>query len=83
MDPQRLGTPTAAYELHFQEQSMQRKHDLMNRGFLTGEYSGRREQLPASSKGSHISPRFAEVVVKQLAKASQQLFSRQLATAQM
>ncbi|DBA93740.1 TPA: hypothetical protein ACH3X3_013806 [Trebouxia sp. C0006] len=66
MDPQRLGTPTAAYDLHFQEQSMQRKHDLMNRGFLTVEYSGKREQLPASSKGSQISPRFAEVVVKQL-----------------
>jgi len=66
MDPQRLGTPTAAYDLHFQEQSMQRKHDLMNRGFLTVEYSGKREQLPASSKGSQVSPRFAEVVVKQL-----------------
>ena len=58
--------PTAAYDLHFQEQSMQRKHDLMNRGFLTVEYSGKPEQLPASSKGSQISPRFAEVVVKQL-----------------
>jgi len=66
MDPQRLGTPTAAYDLHFQEQSLQRKHDLMNRGFLTVEYLGKREQLPASSKGSQISPRFAEVVVKQL-----------------
>ena len=30
------------------------------------EYSGKRKQLPASSKGSQISPRFAEVVVKQL-----------------
>ncbi len=66
MDPQRLGTPTAAYDLHFQEQTLQRKHDLMNRGFLTVEYLGKREQLPASSKGSQISPRFAEVVVKQL-----------------
>ena len=44
MDPQRLGTPTAAYDLHFQEQSMQRKHDLMNRGFLTVEYLGKRER---------------------------------------
>ena len=62
---------------------MQRKHGLLNRGFLTVKYLGKRQQLPASSKGSHISPRFAEVVVKQLAKPSQQLFSRQLATAQM
>ncbi|DBA89964.1 TPA: hypothetical protein ACH3X2_004384 [Trebouxia sp. C0005] len=66
MDPQRLGTPTAAYDLHFQEQFLQQKHDLFNRGFLTVEYLGKREQLPASSKGSQISPRYAEVVVKQL-----------------
>ena len=58
MDPQRLGTVTAAYDLHFQEEFRQRKHDLMN--------PGKREQLPASSKGSQISPRYAEVVVKQL-----------------
>ena len=64
MDPQRLGTPTAAYGLHFQEESRQRKHDLID--FLTVKYSGKREQLPASSKGSQISPRYAEVVVKQL-----------------
>ncbi|KAL3157052.1 hypothetical protein ABBQ38_001300 [Trebouxia sp. C0009 RCD-2024] len=37
-----------------------------NAGFLTVEYMGKREQLPASSKGSQISPRLAEVVVKQL-----------------
>ena len=66
IDPQRLGTVTAAYDLHFQEEFLQRKHDLMNRGFLTVEYSGKREQLPASSKGSQIFPRYAEVVVKQL-----------------
>ena len=30
------------------------------------EYLGKREQLPASTKGSQISPRFAEVVIKQL-----------------
>ena len=30
MDPQRLGTPTAAYGLHFQEESPQRKHDLID-----------------------------------------------------
>ncbi|KAL3136564.1 hypothetical protein ABBQ38_005810 [Trebouxia sp. C0009 RCD-2024] len=66
MDPQRLGTSTAAYDLHFQEQFLQQKHDLYNKGFLTVEYMGKREQLPASSKGSQISPRLAEVVVKQL-----------------
>ncbi|DBA67025.1 TPA: hypothetical protein ACH3X2_002132 [Trebouxia sp. C0005] len=66
MDPQRLGTLTAAYDLHFQEQFLQQKHDLFNRGFLTVEYLGKREQLPASSKGSQMSPRYAEVVVKQL-----------------
>ena len=66
MDPQRLGTPTAAYDLHFQEQFLQQKHELSRRGFLTVEYLGKREQLPASTKGSQISPRFAEVVIKQL-----------------
>ncbi|DBA69887.1 TPA: hypothetical protein ACH3X2_012387 [Trebouxia sp. C0005] len=66
MDPQRLGTPTAACDLHFQEQFLQQKHDLFNRGFLTVEYLGKREQLPASSKGSQVSPRYAEVIVKQL-----------------
>ena len=66
MDPQRLGTPTAAYDLHFQEQFLQQKHELSSRGFLTVQYLGKREQLPASTKGSQISPRFAEVVIKQL-----------------
>ena len=66
MDPQRLGTPTAAYDLHFQEQFLQQKHELSDRGFLTVEYLGKREQLPASTKGSQIFPRYAEVVVKQL-----------------
>lgn len=66
MDPQRLGTPTAAFDLHFQEQFLQQKHDLSNRGFLSVEFMGKREQLPLSTKGSQISPRLAEVVVKQL-----------------
>ena len=66
MDPQRLGTPTAAYDLHFQEQFLQQKHELLGRGFLTVEYLGKREQLPASTKASQISPRYTEVVVKQL-----------------
>ena len=66
MDPQRLGTPTAAFDLHFQEQFLQQKHDLSNRGFLSVDFMGKREQLPLSTKGSPISPRLAEVVVKQL-----------------
>ena len=66
MDPQRLGTPTAAYDLHFQQQFLHQKHELSDRGFLTVEYMGKREQLPASTKGSQISPGCAEVVVKQL-----------------
>ena len=39
---------------------------MSSRGFLTVQYLGKREQLPASTKGSQISPRFAEVVIKQL-----------------
>lgn len=66
MDPQRLGTSTAAYDLHFHEQFLQQKHDLSSRGILPVEYLGKREQLPLSTKGSQISPRLAEVVVKQL-----------------
>ena len=66
MDPQRLGTPTAAYDLHFQEQFLQQKHELLGRGFLTVEYLGKREQLLASTKASQISPCYTDVVVKQL-----------------
>ena len=66
MDPQRLGTPTAAYDLHFQEQFVQQKHEMSGRGFLTVECLGKREQLSASSKGNQVSPRYAEVVIKQL-----------------
>ena len=66
MDPQRLGTPTAAYDLHFQEQFLQQKHELLGRGFLTVEYIGKREQLLASTKASQISPCYTDVVVKQL-----------------
>ena len=63
----RRGAPqSAAYDLHFQEQFLQQKHELLGRGFLTVEYLGKREQLPASTKGSQISPRYTEVVVKQL-----------------
>ncbi len=43
MDPQRLGSPTAAYDLHFQEQFLQQKHDLSSKGFLTVEYMGKRD----------------------------------------
>ncbi len=41
-------------------------HALQPSDAQTVEYSGMREQLPASSKGIQISPRYAEVVVKQL-----------------
>ena len=48
MDPQRLGTPTAADNLHFQE------HELSDRGFLIVKYLGKPQQLSASTKGSQI-----------------------------
>jgi len=41
--------PTAAYDLHFQEHFLQRKHDLLNRGFPTVKYLGKREQIPATT----------------------------------
>ena len=41
-------------------------HELLGRGFLTVEYLGKREQLAASTKSRQISPRYTEVVVKQL-----------------
>jgi hypothetical protein len=43
-----------------------KKHDLSSKGFLIVEYMGKREQLPVNTKGSQVSPRLAEVVVKQL-----------------
>ena len=43
-----------------------KKHDLSSKGFLIVEYMGKREQLPVNTKGSQVSPRLAEVVVKQV-----------------
>ena len=66
MDPQRLGSPTAAYDLHFREQCLKQKHDLQSRGSLSVDLLGKREQLPVSTKGSQVSPCLAEVIVKKL-----------------
>ena len=52
--------------MHDEEQFLQQKHDLSSKGFLTVEYMGKREQLPVNTKGSQVSPRLPEVVVKQL-----------------
>lgn len=66
MDPQRLGSPTAAYDLHFREQFLTQKHDLQSLGRLSLDILGKQEQLPVSTKGSQVSPCLAEVVVKRL-----------------
>jgi hypothetical protein len=67
---------------------LQLKHDFLNRGFLTVECLGKREQLPAKTKGSQISLRYAEVIEKQLdprwgGKGVTAALHRQLAIAQI
>jgi len=49
-----------------EKKKKKKKHDLSSKGFLAVEYMGKREQLPVNTKGSQVSPRLAEVVVKQL-----------------
>ena len=66
MDPQRLGTPTAAFDLHFQQQHLSRKHDLRNKGVLPVNLWGKQQELSVSMKATQVSPCLAEVVVKQL-----------------
>ena len=66
MDPQRLGTPTAAFDLHFQQQHLSQKHDLRNKGVLPVNLWGKQQELSVSMKATQVSPCLAEVVVKQL-----------------
>ncbi|KAL3160335.1 hypothetical protein ABBQ32_010669 [Trebouxia sp. C0010 RCD-2024] len=40
IDPQRLGTATAAYDLHFTEQFLQLKQSLRDKGKLPIDFNG-------------------------------------------
>ena len=66
MDPQRLGTPTAAFDLHFHQQHLSQKQDLRNKGVLPVNLWGKQQELFVSMKATQVSPCLAEVVVKQL-----------------
>ncbi|KAL3151129.1 hypothetical protein ABBQ38_012995 [Trebouxia sp. C0009 RCD-2024] len=66
IDPQRLGTATAAYDLHFTEQFLQLKQSLRNKGELPIDFNGQQKFVRTSEKNSKSAPMFAQVVVKQL-----------------
>lgn len=66
IDPQRLGTATAAYDLHFKEQFLQLKQSLRDKGELPIDFSGQQKFIRTSEKLSKSAPMFAQIVVKQL-----------------
>lgn len=66
IDPQRLGTATAAYDLHFKEQFLQLKQSLRNKGELPINFNGQQKFIRTSEKNSKSAPMFAQIVVKQL-----------------
>lgn len=66
IDPQRLGTATAAYDLHFKEQFLQLKQCLRNKGELPINFNGQQKFIRTSEKASKSAPMFAQIVVKQL-----------------
>ncbi|KAL3155642.1 hypothetical protein ABBQ32_012676 [Trebouxia sp. C0010 RCD-2024] len=66
IDPQRLGTATAAYDLHFTEQFLQLKQSLRDKGQLPIDFNGQQKFVRTSEKNSKSSPMFAQIVVKQL-----------------
>ena len=66
VDPQRLGTATAAYDLHFQKQFQQDKFSLHSKGELPFTFLGQQRFLRTSLKHPKSAPMFAQIVVKQL-----------------
>ncbi|KAL3135038.1 hypothetical protein ABBQ32_007985 [Trebouxia sp. C0010 RCD-2024] len=66
IDPQRLGTATAAYDLHFTEQFLQLKQSLQDKGELPIDFNGQQKFVRTSERNSKSSPIFAQIVVKQL-----------------
>ena len=66
LDPQRLGTATAAYDLHFKEQFQREKHSLRDRGELPITFLGQLRCLRTSLKVANSAPMLAQIVVKQL-----------------
>lgn len=66
IDPQRLGTATAAYDLHFKEQFLQLKLSLQGKGELPIDFAGQQKFIRTSLKLSKSAPMFAQIVVKQL-----------------
>ena len=66
IDPQRLGTATAAYDLHFKEQFLQLKHSLRDKGELPINFAGQQKFIRTSERLSKSAPMFAQIVVKQL-----------------
>ncbi|KAL3135036.1 hypothetical protein ABBQ32_007983 [Trebouxia sp. C0010 RCD-2024] len=66
IDPQRLGTATAAYDLHFTEQFLQLKQSLRDKGELPIDFNGQQKFVRTSERNSKSSPMFAQIVVKHL-----------------
>ena len=66
LDPQRLGTATAAYDLHFKEQFLKDKHRLRDKGELPITFAGQQKVLRTSLKVAKSAPMLTQIVVKQL-----------------
>ncbi|KAL3135039.1 hypothetical protein ABBQ32_007986 [Trebouxia sp. C0010 RCD-2024] len=63
---EKLGTATAACDLHFTEQFLQLKQSLRDKGELPIDFNGQQKFVRTSERNSKSSPMFAQIVVKQL-----------------
>ncbi|DBA89326.1 TPA: hypothetical protein ACH3X2_004770 [Trebouxia sp. C0005] len=66
MDAQRLGTSTAAFDLHFGKEQLQFNYAFRQRGELKINLAGKVFYLKVGCKAGKVSPELAQVVVKQL-----------------
>ena len=66
MDAQRLGTSTAAFDLHFGQDQLQFNYAFRQRGELKINLAGKVFYLKVGCKAGRVSPELAQVVVKQL-----------------
>ena len=66
MDPQRLGSPTASFDLHFAKEHLQFSQAYRQRGQMRISLAGKDCYLTVGCKGGGVAPELAQVVVKQL-----------------
>ncbi len=66
MDAQRLGTSTAAFDLHFSKDQLQFNYAFRQRGELRISLAGKVFYLTVGCKAGKVSSELAQVVVKKL-----------------